>query len=74
MARKCQVTGKRAMNSNTVSHSHNVTKRRHNLNLIERRIWVPERNTWVKVKLTTRALKTIKTRGAATVLSKAGLL
>lgn len=74
MARQCAVTGKKAMNGNYVSHSHSVTKRRHHLNLVTKKIWVPEQNKWVKVKLTARALKTIKTKGAATVLSKAGLI
>lgn len=74
MARRCEVTGRRALNGNLVSHAHNLTHHRHNLNLVTRRIWVPEKNQWVKVRLSTRALKTIKKNGAATVLSKAGLL
>ena len=74
MARRCEVTGRTAMNGNLVSHSRKHTHHRHNLNLVTRRIWVPEKSQWVKVRLSTRALKTIKKNGAATVLSKAGLL
>ena len=74
MARKCSVTGKRALNANNVSHANNITKRRQHVNLVTKRIWVPEKNKWIKTKLSTRALKTIKTKGAATVLSQAGLL
>ncbi|MFH0920960.1 MAG: 50S ribosomal protein L28 [Fibrobacterota bacterium] len=74
MARKCSVTGKKAVSGNYVSHAHNITKRRHRINLVEKRIWVPEKNKWVTVKLSTRALKTIKKKGAASVLSKANLI
>jgi len=74
MARRCEVTGRKALSGNLVSHAHNLTHHRHNLNLVTRRIWVPEKNRWVKVKLSVRALKTIKKNGAARVLCKAGLL
>ena len=74
MARRCSVTGKRALSGHFVSHAHNLTKRRHNVNLVKKRIFVPEENKWVVVKLSTRALKTIKAKGAGSVLSRAGLL
>jgi ribosomal protein L28 len=74
MARKCSVTGKRALSGHFVSHSHNLTKRRHHVNLIKKRIFVPEKNQWITVKLSTRALKTIKAKGAGSVLSHAGLI
>ena len=74
MARKCDVTGKHALNGNKISHAHNVSHRRQHLNLVTRRIFVPETNEWVRVKLTVRALKTIKRNGAASVLSRAGLI
>jgi ribosomal protein L28 len=74
MARKCSVTGKRALSGHFVSHSHNLTKRRHQVNLVKKRIFVPELNKWVVVKLSTRALKTIKAKGAGSVLSQAGII
>lgn len=74
MARKCSVTGKKAMTGNYVSHANNSTKRRHHLNLVKKRIWVPEESKWVTVKLTTRALKTVKKNGAGSVLIRAGLV
>lgn len=74
MARKCAVTGKRALVGNFVSHAHNLIKRRQQVNLLTKRIWVPEQNKWVKVKISARALKTIKSRGIGSVLGKAGLL
>jgi large subunit ribosomal protein L28 len=74
MARKCSVTGKRALSGHFVSHSHNLTKRRFQVNLIKKRIFVPEKNQWITVKLSARALKTIKARGAGSVLSQAGLI
>lgn len=74
MARKCAVTGKKALKGHFVSHAHNLTKRRYQVNLVKKRIFVPELNKWVVVKLSTRALKTIKSKGAGSVLSQAGVI
>jgi large subunit ribosomal protein L28 len=51
-----------------------VTKRKFKVNLQTRRIWVPELQQYVRVRLSTRALKTISTRGAFSVLVEAGLI
>ncbi|MBL8024894.1 MAG: 50S ribosomal protein L28 [Fibrobacteres bacterium] len=74
MARQCMVTGKKAMSGNYVSHSNNKTKRRHGINLLEKKIWIPEQKKWVRVKISAKALKTIHKNGAASVLSKAGVI
>jgi large subunit ribosomal protein L28 len=74
MARKCAITGKKALVGHFVSHAHNLVKRRQQVNLLTKRIWVPEQSKWVKVKISARALKTIKSRGIGSVLGKAGLL
>ena len=74
MARQCVVTKKKAMTGNFVSHANNKTKRRHGINLLEKRIWIPEQKKWVKVKISAKALKTIQKNGAASVLSKAGVI
>ncbi len=63
MSRKCQVTGKRALVGNNVSHSHNKTKRRFQPNLQTKKIWIPEEKRFVKVRLTTKALRTLDKQG-----------
>jgi len=73
MARKCQVTGKRANVANNVSHSQRKTKKRQLPNLQKKRIYIPELKRWVTVKLTTRALKTVTKKGLLRVLADNGL-
>lgn len=65
MARKCQMTGVGPKSGNTVSHSHNRTKRRFLPNLQKKKVWVKELNRYVTVKLSTRALRTIAKNGTA---------
>ncbi len=60
MSRVCQLTGKRPLTGNAVSHSHNKTKRRQLPNLKTKKIWIAEENCFIKVKLSTRALRTLK--------------
>ncbi len=64
MARRCQLTGKGPMVGNNVSHAHNKTKRRFLPNLQTKRIWLPEEKKWIRVKLTTRALRTLDKKGS----------
>jgi large subunit ribosomal protein L28 len=56
---KSDITGKRKLKANTVSHSNIKTKRWQNVNVQTRRIWVPELNRFVTLKLTTRDIRTI---------------
>ncbi|MBX2976771.1 MAG: 50S ribosomal protein L28 [Ignavibacteriaceae bacterium] len=65
MARKCQVTGKKPMVGNNVSHAHNRTKRRFLPNLQKKRIWVQELNRFVTLKLSVKAIKTIAKNGTS---------
>lgn len=51
MSRVCQVTGKRPMSGNNVSHAHNKTKRRFLPNLHSHRFWVESENRWVKLRV-----------------------
>ncbi len=74
MSRVCQITGKRPLVGNNVSHAHNKSKRRQLPNLQKKRIFIPEEKRFVTVKLTARALKTVNKKGARAVLKKAGLL
>ena len=59
MARVCQVTGKRPMVGNHVSHANNKTKRRFLPNLQYRRFWVESENRWVRLRVTNAALRLI---------------
>lgn len=69
MARVCQVTGKRPVSGNNISHAHNKTRRRFLPNLQRRRFWVESENRWVSLRLTNAALRTIDKNGIDAVLS-----
>jgi large subunit ribosomal protein L28 len=71
MANRCQITGKKPMTGNLVSHSMRHTKRRQMPNLQTKRIWIPEEGRFVKMKLSTRAIKAISRNGASTMIAKA---
>ena len=58
MARS-QITGKRKLLAQNVSHSNIKTKRWQNVNIQTRRVWVPEFKRYVTLKLTTRDIRTI---------------
>jgi large subunit ribosomal protein L28 len=69
MARVCQVTGKRPVSGNNISHANNKTKRRFLPNLQRRRFWVDSENRWVSLRLTNAALRTIDKNGIDAVLA-----
>ncbi len=68
MARVCQVTGKRPMVGNNVSHANNKTKRRFLPTLQRRRLWGESENRWGSLRLTHAALRTIDKNGIDAVL------
>ncbi len=68
MSRVCQVTGKRPMSGNNVSHANNRTKRRFLPNLQWQRFWVESEKRWVRLRVSTRAIKTINKHGIEAVL------
>ena len=70
MSRQCQVTGKRTVTGNNVSHAMNKTRRRFLPNLHERRFWVASENRWVKLRVSTAALRTIDKNGIDAVLAE----
>ncbi len=69
MARVCQVTGKKPMVGNNVSHANNKTKRRFLPNLQNRRFWVESENRFVRLRLTTAAIRLIDKKGIDAVLA-----
>lgn len=70
MARVCQVTGKRPMAGNNVSHANNKTKRRFLPNLQYRRFWLEDEKRWVRLRLTNAALRIVDRDGIEAVLAK----
>ena len=73
MSRKCQVTGKRRLVGNSVSHSHRKTKRVQQPNLIKKRIFIPEENPPITVRLSARALRSMNRKGVKRVLQEEGV-
>jgi len=70
MSRVCQVTGKKPMLGNNVSHANNKTRRRFLPNLQYRRIWVETEKRWVSLRLTNAGLRTIDRKGIDVVLAE----
>jgi len=71
MSRVCEITGKRAMVGNNVSHAMNKTKRKFSVNLVKKRFYIAEEDRWVTLKISTSALKTINKKGIVAVLKDA---
>ena len=63
MARECQLTGKKPMTGNKVSHSNVKTKRRFLPNLQKKNFFIPETGQWVQINVSTAALRTINKLG-----------
>lgn len=87
MSRVCQVTGRGTRSGQTISRrglakakggvgikTTGVSKRKFKVNVQKKRIWVPELGEYVRVRISTRALRTITKRGAYPVLLEAGLI
>ncbi len=69
MSRVCQVTGKRPMSGNNVSHAHNRTRRRFMPNLHNHRFWVESENRYIKLRLSAKGMRIIDKKGIDTVLA-----
>ena len=70
MARVCQVTGKRPITGNKVSHSNIKTKRRFLPNLQTKRYFLAEEDKWITLKLSTEGIRTIAKNGLFTVIKE----
>lgn len=73
MSRTCKISGKRPMRGNTVSHANNKRRRSWNVNLHNKRIFDSESGTWVRVRVSSRILRTIDRKGLAATLRDYGL-
>ena len=69
MSRVCQITGKKPLSGNNVSHAHNKTRRRFLPNLHNRRFWVDSENRWVKLRVSNKGLRIIDKIGIDQVLA-----
>ncbi|MGH9898457.1 MAG: 50S ribosomal protein L28 [Pyrinomonadaceae bacterium] len=70
MSKVCQVTGKKPMSGNNVSHSNNRTKRRFMPNLQTKRFFLPSENRWVRLRVTARGIKTITKNGIEQIVAE----
>ncbi|MDP1718403.1 MAG: 50S ribosomal protein L28 [Burkholderiales bacterium] len=70
MSRVCQVTGKKPMRGNHVSHANNKTLRRFLPNLHYRRFWVEGENRWISLRVSQAGLRTIDKKGIDVVLAE----
>jgi len=70
MSRVCDVTGKKPMKGNLVSHANNKTRRTFLPNLHYRRFWVESENRWVRLRVSTAGLRKIDKLGIDVVLAE----
>ena len=69
MSKVCEVTGKRPMSGNNVSHAKNRTRRRFLPNLQSHRFWVPSEKRYVKLRVSHHGMRIIDKKGIETVLA-----
>ena len=70
MSRVCQVTGKRPMTGNTVSHANNHRRRRFLPTLHTQRFWLEDERRFVTLRVSTRGLRTIEKNGVEAVVAE----
>jgi len=70
MSKVCQVTGKKPMFGNNVSHANNKTRRKFNVNLQKKKFWVPEENRYITLRLSMHGLRIINKKGISSVVKE----
>lgn len=71
MSRVCQITGKKVVAGNNVSHSNKKTKRKFYPNLQTKKFYIPEEDKWITLKVSTAAIRNINKKGISVVLAEA---
>lgn len=71
MSRVCELTGKKAMVGNNVSHAMNKTKRKFDVNLLKKRFYIPEEDKWITLRVSASAIKNINKKGISAVIKEA---
>jgi len=69
MSKVCQITGKRTVRGNNVSHAKNRTRRSFHPNLHYRKFWVESEKRWVRLRISSRGLRIIDKNGIDSVLA-----
>jgi large subunit ribosomal protein L28 len=73
MSQVCQITGKKVMVGNNVSHSKRRTKRRFYPNLFDKKFFLTEENRWIKLRVSASGIRTINKKGLKSALDDAVL-
>ena len=71
MSRICEITGKKAISGNNVSHSHAKTKRKFYPNLQTKKFYIPEEEKWITLKVSAAGLRNIDKNGISASLKEA---
>ena len=71
MSRVCQITGKKAMVGNNVSHSKRRTKRKFDVNLFKKKYFMPDEDRWVQLTVSAAGMRTINKKGVKVALTEA---
>ncbi|HDR89592.1 MAG TPA: 50S ribosomal protein L28 [Bacteroidetes bacterium] len=71
MSKVCQVTGKRMMVGNNVSHSKRRTRRRFYPNLFNKKFYLPEEDRWIRLRVSAAGIRLINKKGVTAVLKEA---
>ena len=70
MSRVCDITGKKPMFGNNVSHAHNKSRRRFNINLQKKKFWLPDEKRYVTLRISTRGMRVIDKQGITRVVKE----
>ena len=71
MARVCQITGKKVIVGNNVSHSKRRTRRKFHPNLFDKRFYLPEEDRWIKLRVSASGIRIINKKGLKIALNEA---
>ena len=69
MSRICDVTGKKPMFGNNVSHAHNKTRRRFNINLQKKRFWLADESRYITLNVSTQGMRLIDKKGIRLIVN-----
>lgn len=71
MSKVCEISGKRPITGNNVSHAMNKSRRRFLPNLQKKRFYIPEEDKWITLKVSASVIRTINKNGITAVLKEA---
>ncbi len=71
MSRVCQITGKKAMVGNNVSHSKRRVKRTFDVNLFKKKFYLPDEDRWISLTVSAAGIRTINKKGVQAALREA---